>query len=142
MKKPLLFAGVLALMSVPLVALALETSDPLEIEIQVSPATLVLDAPQVWVTIHADVKYSDVNTVPGVYLVVDGESIPAKSVFADDRGDLVAKFDKDDVESLLEDSVNYATATVTLVCTLLEDGTICSGSQQVTIRRWTAPSKK
>lgn len=135
MKKPVLIAGVLALMSVPLVAYALE------IAIQVSPATLVLDAPQVWVTIHADVNFALVDTDSEVTLVVSDASIAATSIFADDRGDLVAKFDKDAVESLLEASVNYATATITLECAL-DDGTFCSGSQQVTIRRWTAPSKK
>ena len=65
-------------------------------DLLVSPQTLLLDASKSlgigMVTIHADVPYRSV--VGGtVVLTVEGlGSVPAAYTFADDRGDLVAKF--------------------------------------------------
>lgn len=67
------------------------------IAIQVSPSILNLDSQGVWVTIHADIAYRDVD---GFTVTLNG--IPVEVVKADSRGDLVAKFCLDDVKDILE----------------------------------------
>ncbi len=68
----------------------------LEVLIQVSPATLVLDSPGVWVTVHAEIPYGDVVdatlTMNGVELTF------AKS---DNHGDLVVKFERADIQNIV-----------------------------------------
>ena len=65
------------------------------IDIVVSPHMLVQKSKtSKWVTVHADVSFRTV-AADSVVLYIDdrAEQIPASSVFSDDRGDLVAKFD-------------------------------------------------
>ncbi|MFH1501635.1 MAG: hypothetical protein ABIG03_01180 [Candidatus Eisenbacteria bacterium] len=66
--------------------------ETLEITIQISPSTLVLDSAGTWVTIHADIPYSRVDTAT---LMFDG--LAPASTKADACGDLVVKLHRDDV---------------------------------------------
>lgn len=78
----------------------------LEVLIQVSPATLILDSPGTWVTVHAEIAYGDVVdatlTMNGVELTY------AKS---DNCGDLVVKFAREDIQNIV--SPPEATLTLT-----------------------------
>ena len=69
---------------------------PLEITITVSPQTLVLGSEGVWVTVHADIPYSQVDTV--TLLLNDVEVSMTKS---DANGSLVAKFELDTVKAIV-----------------------------------------
>jgi len=60
------------------------------VEVQVSPATIVLGAPCTWVTIHTDIPAAGV--VAGT---VELNGVVATIVKADARGNLVGKFDFD-----------------------------------------------
>lgn len=68
----------------------------LEIAIQISPATLILNSPGTWVTVHADIAYSDVDSAT---LTMNGvELVYSKS---DNRGQLVVKFARADVQDIV-----------------------------------------
>jgi hypothetical protein len=65
------------------------------VAIQISPRTLIIGAPVPSVTVHADIPFA---LVAGDTVELNG--IPATATFADDRGDLVAKFPFTEIESL------------------------------------------
>ena len=68
---------------------AVLAEDPVVIDIQVSPNVINIQAPVPSVTVHADIKLSLVAVKDGVTL----NGVSASSIFADDCGNLVAKFD-------------------------------------------------
>jgi hypothetical protein len=80
----------------------------MEIVIQVSPATIILDSPGTWVTVHAEIPYSDVDhatlTMNGVELVY------SKS---DNRGELVVKFAREDIQGIVSPPEALLTLTGT-----------------------------
>jgi len=96
----------------------------LEIPIQVSPATLILDSPGTWVTVHAEIPYGDVVhttlTMNGVELVY------SKS---DNRGELVVKFAREDIQ----DIVSPPEAMLTLTGTTTSGETFV-GSEMVPVQ--------
>lgn len=75
------------------------------VAIQVAPATIVRDAPCEWVTVHADIPYSSVNTET---VLING--FDADWVFPDNRGDLVAKVEFENIAP----SVGPPSAVITL----------------------------
>jgi len=77
--------------------LAQEVGQDGAIAIQASPSVLVLGLQGEWMTIHADIPYSDVE--PGAPLTLNG--VDADVVFADSRGDLVAKFDQAAIRAIV-----------------------------------------
>ncbi len=84
---------------------AMEAAD-LTVPIVISPSTINLASDEgVWVTVHADISYSIV-----VAATVTLEGIDVKATFADNRGDLVAKFAVADVKEILK----VGTAQLTL----------------------------
>lgn len=68
-----------------------------EVAIVVSPSTLNIESEGVWVTIHAEIAYRDVDTV-----TVALNGIPVEVTKADSRGELVAKFCFDEVKEIVE----------------------------------------
>lgn len=96
----------------------------LTIDIQVSPATIVISSFGECLTIHADIALSKVDrssvTLNGLY---------PYAVFADSRGQLVAKFDVDQVKAI----VAPPSATLTLAG-LTTDGTPISGARTVPVK--------
>ena len=77
-------------------AVAPDPSEDLEIGIQVSPSTILLDwkaLGDVKITVHADVRYSFFNEMETMDVWL--EDIPASYIYSDARGDLVAKFNYD-----------------------------------------------
>ena len=114
------FSGIASL-GLASVALA---SDP--VDIYVSPSVLVLQSKTASpITVHATVKLSTVNAA-----TVQLNGIPAKSVFADSRGELVAKFDIAAVKALAELSPEL---TLTLTADL-KDGSEITGIDVVQVR--------
>lgn len=88
--------------------------------IAIAPSTINLNSQTECVTVHADIPY---NVVVGESVTLDG--LPATGTFADDCGDLVAKFDVAKVKALLADRLGdekEATVSMTL------DGTTTLGS--------------
>ena len=63
-------------------------SDTRTINIKVSPHVIAMNSKATWVTVHADISYRSVDTTEKVTL----NGLAASLTFADDRGDLVAKF--------------------------------------------------
>ena len=103
-------------------------ADDVEIEIQVSPSTILLywtTEAKVRVTVHTDVSYSNVFTSASVEL----DGVSASSVFSDARGNLVAKFNYKEIAYLVKEG----TATLTLIAT---DGNNVTyfGSDDVRVR--------
>jgi hypothetical protein len=83
-----------------------------EVTITVSPNTLAISSMGNQVTIHTNIPAGSVN-VSTLELYVDGSEPPllAIATFADDRGNLVAKFDMGEVKSIV--SVPSAEFTMT-----------------------------
>ncbi len=101
------------------------------IQIQVSPSTIQL----VWktqseprITVHTEINLGLVNTK----LLVTLGDIEASAIFADARGDLVAKFDYKEVRALL-DGKGGTDVEVTLTGTLDNDDTF-TGSDWVRVK--------
>lgn len=84
------------------------------VEIQISPSTLNLAQNGNWVTVHVHLAYSLVE--PGTVAM---EGISADHTFADDCGDLVAKFKIQQVKNHLLDILgeNFVEETVELELT-------------------------
>lgn len=99
-------------------------SAALEVAIQISPASIEMDSVGTWVTVHADIPYSDVD---GSTLTMNGVSPAAVKV--DSRGDLVVKFDRPDVVAV----VSPPEATLTL-SGLTVTGEPFSGSSTVPVK--------
>ena len=103
-------------------------ADDVEIEIQVSPSTILLywtPEGKVRVTVHTDVSFSLLFTSTSVFL----DGVQASSVFSDARGNLVAKFDYEEIRGL----VGEGPATLTLIATD-KKGVTYSGSDDVRVR--------
>lgn len=71
-------------------------TEQLEVSMEVAPATLVLGCPGDCVTVHADIPYDEVDSST---LALSG--ISPYVVKPDNRGDLVAKFVRTSIESIV-----------------------------------------
>ncbi len=98
--------------------------EELEILIQVSPATIILDSPGTWVTVHAEIAYGD--AVDATLTMNGVELTYAKS---DNRGELVVKFAREDIQSI----VSPPEATLTLTG-LTVSGETFVGSETVPVQ--------
>lgn len=94
------------------------------IDIQISPATIVISSFAECLTVHADIALGKVDRSS---VALDGLSPYA--VFADARGQLVAKFDIDRVKAV----VAPPSATMTLTGRTT-DGTPFSGTRTVPVK--------
>lgn len=99
------------------------TNDYEIVPIVVSPNVINLRSQAVWVTVHAEIDYS---AVVGATVTLDG--IPVVSTFADDRGDLVAKFNSADIKGIVQPGM----VTLTLSGTT-KDGGSFSGSDTIKV---------
>lgn len=96
-----------------------------EVLVQVAPQTFILNTTQSGeITVHAEVPYSAVDTSS---ITLNG--IPVTWTKADNRGELVAKFDESLVEAILEVPSTLLTLTGNRL-----DGTTFSGSDEVQVR--------
>lgn len=98
--------------------------DAMAIAIKVSPNTIVLASKGTWVTVHADIAYSLVDTG-----TVELNGLSPKITFADDCGNLVAKFPLADVKGIVEPP----TAELTLTG-VTKAGVPFAGSDTVAVR--------
>lgn len=123
MKTSILVALCLVLASTTAVISGGRSDDPLGVA--VSPQLLILGVAQGgYVTVHTDgLPFSQV-----VGSSVTLNDVPAASVFADDCGDLVAKFKEAEIEAL----VSPPSAVLTLAG-VKTDGTTFSGSDTVKV---------
>jgi hypothetical protein len=85
-------------------------SSSVAVEIMVSPSMIVLKEEGNWVTVHAVLPYSSVEPE-----TVALNGVPAALTFADDCGDLVAKFELEDICAIV--APPEATLTLTGVTT-------------------------
>ncbi len=99
-------------------ALAAET-----VAIVVSPSTIYIGSLGGGVTVHAEIPYS---TVAGATVSLNG--LPVRATFADNRGDLVAKFDLAQVK----DIVAPPSATLTLTG-VTKDGVPFTGTDTIRV---------
>ena len=73
-----------------------ERTGELTVVIEVAPSVLVLDSPGIWVTVHAEIPCADVD-----HASVTLNGVSPSVVKADSRGELVAKFAREDVDSIV-----------------------------------------
>ena len=84
-----------------------EPGDVLDVPIQVSPHTIILDKDNGGnVTVHADISYSCVDTA-SLYL----NGIESLFAFADARGDLVVKFRMAEIQAICTPPTTALTLT-------------------------------
>lgn len=103
----------------------LQAGADLIVPVQISPSTIVKSAPVTWVTVHADIGYGLVDPDS-----VKLEGIVATTTFADNRGDLVAKFKFAEINAIV--SAPQATLTLT---GMTKDVTAFSGTATVAVRK-------
>jgi len=94
----------------------------------VAPAAVVAQAPGDGVTLHTDVPYA-ADTAASVVVTVDGTAVAVGGVWADDRGQLVARIAADDVLALGGDD------SATIGLTLVVGGEALSASDTVRVNR-------
>jgi len=99
--------------------------DDLTVPIVIAPSTINLKAAGTWVTVHAEIAYSTVDTAS---VMLDG--IPVKTTFADNRGELVAKFLVGDVRDIVKPDT---TPELTLSGTTDDGGGTFSGADMVRV---------
>jgi hypothetical protein len=101
-------------------------ADTLPVDIQCSPSVVVLHAVAAGdcLTVHTDLRFLDVDTARPVEL----NGLLAEAVFADSRGDLVAKFNLTELRKLL--SLPATTLTLT---GFTDDGSDFTGSDVVRV---------
>ena len=95
-----------------------------EINVKISPNTLVLNSEVQCVTVHSDISCADVDQNS-----VKLNDIEAYLVKADNRGELVAKFYVADVINIVEAGKTELTLTG-----VLNDGTTFAGSDIITVK--------
>jgi hypothetical protein len=115
-------ASIASVLATVVLAAAAQGAD-LTVPIVISPSTINLESEGTWVTVHAEIDYSD---VVGATVTLDG--IPVKATFADNRGDLVAKFAVGDVRGIVKPGM----AQLTLSGTTRDGGTF-SGTDTVRV---------
>ncbi len=108
MRKAAILIAVVVAISVFALCDAMAQAD---VMIKVSPNNLAISSMGTKVTIHSNIPAGSVN-VSTLELTVDGEGpLKPSATFADDRGNLVAKFNMNDVKSLV--SVGRVAFTMT-----------------------------
>jgi len=102
------------------------SADDYQVDFQVSPQTLYLNAEVTWVTIHVPVAY---NSIFDYCVSFDGVDVPVAWDKADLQGDLVIKLSTDDVAAAVQpDVVELA------VDGMLWSGDTFGGAMDYTIR--------
>lgn len=126
MRKHIVVVSVLCLL---LGVVGAAVSEALNVEVAVAPSTLILNVTQGdAVTVHAAIPFSQVVGDPTLTMP-DGSEVIAEETWADNRGDLVARFD----EATVEAGVTVGTQTLVLNGNT-EDGTFTgSGTVQVIV---------
>ena len=125
MKKSLVAACLLALV-LGLVATQAYSEDVVRtVTIRVAPGTIAINSKGTWVTVHAGIPYTVVDAS-----TVELNGISARFCFADDRGNLVAKFTLADIKEI----VAPPTAILTL-SGATKDGEPFSGSDTVKVKK-------
>ena len=99
-------------------------AEVLEVTIDISPATLVLDSSGTWVTVHAEIPLSDVEPSSIAF-----EGITPDVIKADNRGELVAKFERGTIVAI----VSPPEASLTLTG-LTSTGASFSGTDTITVQ--------
>jgi hypothetical protein len=80
-------------------------ADDIDVAIDVAPNVINLGSSSTWVTVHTDIAYA-VVIATSVVLIVDSYTVFSELCFADERGNLVAKFRMDVVKELFETEVD------------------------------------
>ena len=100
MKKfKVLFALVCIALMATMTPLASHADIPVTID--VAPNVINLGSSSTWLTVHTDIGFTVVNTT-SVVLKVGSGTVSNDLCFADERGNLVAKFDMNAVKALFE----------------------------------------
>jgi len=94
------------------------------VQIVVSPHTLVLSAPAAWVSVHTNVPFGAVDRD-----TLELNGVPVAWTKADARGNLVAKFDVDDIKAIVEPGEVTLTLTGEMV-----DGQLIDASDTITVK--------
>ena len=101
-----------------------------DIKIVVSPKTLNLKSLGEDMVIHTDIPYSlvmSVEDVKDVKVSVNGDSIDVVSTFADDRGDLVIKCDRQEVKDLV------SAGDATFVASITTEAGVLTGEDTIRV---------
>jgi len=122
-KKLLLAVCSLGLVSGLIATQAYSAGDRI-VSIRAAPGTIALNSRGTWVTVHAGISYAVVDAS-----TVELNGISARLCFADDRGNLVAKFTLADIKEI----VAAPTAALTLRGAT-DDGEPFYGSDTVKVK--------
>ena len=101
-------------------------ADEETIEIQIAPATFNLNLDKPAVTVHTNINYAIVDNT-----TIKLNDISAVSTFADDRGNLVARFNSTKVKAIFDEPTPEA--TLNLTGEMLEGDNSFTGSDTVRV---------
>ncbi len=110
------------------IAFANTGQEPIGIEIQIAPATLNLNLDRPSVTVHTSLMYSVVDNS-----TLKLNDIPADSTFADDRGNLVARFNSTKVKAIVTGEIDVPYEATLNLTGEKKDGTSFTGSDTVRV---------
>ncbi len=102
------------------------------VDIQVAPHVLALRSTGVWVTIHTDIAFAQVDR-PTCAVQVDGADVPVAWTKADSLGNLVVKLRQADVKALFEGLETRVKASVVLTG-LTKDGDVFEGMDNIRVK--------
>jgi len=126
-----LVLGLIVLVSVPGVALA-DDAVVSPIDITVAPSTLNLSHEGDTVTVHTNLAYTTALKTDFKWSL---NGAPSYSVFSDDCGDLVAKFDVDDLTVITGREVTMTLTGQT------DNSVVYEGSDEIRVINVTGPKK-
>ncbi len=126
----LLVVSCIALMGCTLGVTAQEPA--IDVDIVVAPNVLALHSTGVWVTIHTDIAFSQVDR-PTCAVEVDGEGVPVAWTKADNLGNLVVKVSQAEVKALFPDLETPVKATVVLTG-LTKGGDLFGGADTIWVK--------
>ena len=126
MNRSMVSLGLFAFLVISLVAGAMTASyaEPLEINIIVQPKTIVFDSDSEWLTVHTDIALSAVDT--GSVMI---NEIAVSWTKADAKGNLVAKFDINEIKAIVA-----APEAVFALTGLTNEGISFSGMDTVPVK--------
>lgn len=118
--------------AMPMQAIQADVDEATEVAIRIAPSVLILDMAQGGaITVHADIPYRLVDPE-----TVQLEGIAATAVFADNCGNLVAKFDEAAIKADRQPGIVALELTGATL-----DGTAFAGTNTVKAIIWRKPAR-
>ena len=106
--KAVAVASILVGLLIGIASVAQTDAEVVEVAVQISPHTIVIPSPVIWVTAHVDISYWAVEKDS-----VELNGVAARFLYKDSLGQLVAKWYVEDILPEIGEDATEATLTLT-----------------------------